>query len=460
MAVYHIVGIQERGGHMTYEIQNKSDMLSGAVLIVKMPEGDLDRKALYTIQRDKPDFILPFRHRIVDDQIEFVYQIGTQCKLQYLAGERNPKEYTQLWAGALSPLVECGDWFLRPYSFVLDIKHLYCSKAGNSVSYIYVPSIRDCSDYCDLREMAADFSKQITVTDAQLENKVLRALMVDFKPKAFLQMLKTSTVLSDSELCVQVATTQCADYESKSLFVPEQVITKQDAAPLPELHIPQRTEDTAGDSGEIVIDISTDMKPVKKGKESKEEKGVSRQKEEKPQRSHKKRSGFFRKKKDAKREVDIGSDSVAQSVADGVPVRQEPKPFKYASQVYAPETADITQNISYETNGAWFRLVGNAALPQGIDIAIDEGEIFTVGRYDSAAGRQQSNFEFASKTKAVSRRHAAVERCSDGYSIIDLSSSAGTYFDGQKLPPNTPCKLQPGCRVSFGNCGADYVWEQ
>ena len=124
------------------------------------------------------------------------------------------------------------------------------------------------------------------------------------------------------------------------------------------------------------------------------------------------------------------------------------------------ESADITQSLSYETNGVWFRLVGSAHLPAGIEIAIAEGEIFTVGRYDTAAGRKQCGFEFERMTKAVSRRHAAIERLSDGYSIIDLASSAGTYINGQKLPPNTPCKLQQGCRVSFGNCGADYVWEQ
>jgi len=60
----------------------------------------------------------------------------------------------------------------------------------------------------------------------------------------------------------------------------------------------------------------------------------------------------------------------------------------------------------------------------------------------------------------VSRRHAALERNADIYSIIDLSSSAGTYINGHKLPPNTPFELVNGYRVSFGNCGADYVWEQ
>ena len=111
-------------------------------------------------------------------------------------------------------------------------------------------------------------------------------------------------------------------------------------------------------------------------------------------------------------------------------------------------------------SGTWLRLVGSASLPQAIDVAIADGEVFTIGRFDTAAGRQQSSFEFEKKTKAVSRRHAAIERRMDEYSLIDLASSAGSFIDGQRIPQNTPCKLEAGCRVSFGNCGADYVWEQ
>ena len=99
---------------MIYDIQSKSDILTGTSLIIKIPEEDLDRKALYTILEDKPDFILPFRHRAVDGQIEFVYRVWAQSKLQYLAGDRNPQEYVGLWSGLLCPLFDCSDWFMRP----------------------------------------------------------------------------------------------------------------------------------------------------------------------------------------------------------------------------------------------------------------------------------------------------------------------------------------------------------
>ena len=123
------------------------------------------------------------------------------------------------------------------------------------------------------------------------------------------------------------------------------------------------------------------------------------------------------------------------------------------------EMIEITQNTSVTLDGTGFRFVGNSLLPQFIKIIIAEGEIFTIGRYDASAGKQKSSFEFDKKTKAVSRRHAVIERQTDGYKIIDLSSSAGTFVNDRKIPPNTPFGLEAGLRVSFGNCGANYVWE-
>ena len=461
---------------MTYEIQSKSDLLTGATLMIRIPEEDLDKKALYTILDDKPGYILPFHHRVIDGQIEFVYQIGSQCKLQYLTGNCSPNEYTQMWSSLLTPLFDCNDWFLRPYSFALDIKHLYCCKSSNAISYVYIPSIRDCSDYQSLREMTADFSRQITVADAELENKVLRAIMMDFNPKTILQMLKSYTPV-------------IATVESMAL-TPSGFVIEQKALPA---HQDKNREDIApepgavqdgvqGAPGEIVIDISSSWKPDKKNRQRKRAEAITKNTNEKPQKNRKDKDKS-RKKDNSQSNTPTAHDQPAYSaplvpnITSATAQQHSPiitsqhssatippysAPFPILSPVFAaqamPET--ITQNSCFVSNGAWLRLVGNASLPPAIDVPITEGEVFTVGRYDVSAGRQRSCFEFDKMTKAVSRRHAAIELSEDGYRLIDLSSSAGTFLDGQKLPPNTPCKLQPGCRVSFGNSGADYVWEQ
>ena len=86
---------------------------------------------------------------------------------------------------------------------------------------------------------------------------------------------------------------------------------------------------------------------------------------------------------------------------------------------------------------------------------------FTIGRFDVSVGMRQSSFEFDKQTEAVSRHHAAIEQGMDGVcQITDLSSSAGTFINGKRLTPNVPHPLLRGDRISFGTCGADYIWEE
>jgi pSer/pThr/pTyr-binding forkhead associated (FHA) protein len=109
---------------------------------------------------------------------------------------------------------------------------------------------------------------------------------------------------------------------------------------------------------------------------------------------------------------------------------------------------------------AKFRYIGSGKHPKAIDVHIGAGEVFTIGRFDVSANAKQSDFEFDKTTKAVSRRHAGIVRNANAYSLIDLSSAAGTFINGRKLPANMPFELANGCCVSFGYAGADYVWEE
>ena len=337
-----------------YEIQTRSDMLMGTSLVLMIPEEDLDKKALYTIEETKPKFILPFQTRYIDGKVEFVYQVKTLCKLQYIVGDYTTKQYVELWTNVLTPLLECDDWFMRAQSFVLDTNYLYCDKDKKTISYVYIPTIQNCLPN-DFKEMAEELAKQVSVVDVTLENKVLRAIMNDFNSEDFLNMLEHHKLGS------------------------EEHVQKQSGA---------------AKSDKV---IATALSPVE--------------------------------------ELSIELHASAEP------------------------SDDATQCVRVLDSVCGFRLVGSALLPNVINVQIEDGETFTIGRYDAIIGKQQSSFEFDRKTKAVSRRHAAIERHSDSYSLIDLSSKAGTYVDGQKLPPSTPFELTKGARVSFGTSGADYIWE-
>ena len=120
----------------------------------------------------------------------------------------------------------------------------------------------------------------------------------------------------------------------------------------------------------------------------------------------------------------------------------------------------MTQIDTYEPEEPKLRYIGSGKHPRIIEINVAEGEMFSIGRFDRSVGIKQSNFEFDKKTKAVSRHHAAVERNAAGFYIVDLNSLAGTFLNGERLPPNTPFKIENGSRLSFGNAGADYIWEE
>ena len=386
-----------------YEISSKVDFQTGAALIVKIPEEETDKKALYTILADKPDFILPFRHRSVDGQIEFTYQIGNRSKLTYLSGNRLPEEYADLWVGIIQPLIDCGDWFMTPYSFVLKTEYLYCDKNGKSVGFIYIPSVRACSDYHDLKEMVTVIAKQNHVTDINLENKVVWAIQ-DFCPEEFLQIIKPYRMNSGAGMA------PASEY----------------------LYMPQIKSD----------DISIDF-PVFNGKAPKEKK---------------QRIGLFGPKKD-KKPVIPQKKEIIQGAAL-IQTKSEPGQSVFSVLPFLAEPENEITQIDYSKAGIpKFIYSGAGDHPKFIEIMINEGGIFTIGRFDSSIGIKQSNFEFEKKTKAVSRRHAAIERNLDGYNIIDLDSAVGTFIDGKKLPPGAPFKLTKGCKVSFGQSGADYIWD-
>jgi len=409
---------------MNYEIQNKNDFLTGSYIVVKIPENELDQCALYTIQSEHPDFILPFHYKSSDGQIEFVYKVGTLCKLQYFSGELTPKEYADLWQSLLKPLLECADWFMNPCSFLLNVDHLYYDKNKKAIRYIYVPSAYGCSGYDAFFEMAVEISKMVTVSDSTLENKVLRAIIKDFNPVEFLQMLKDHV-------------TECTTYS--------------DVAPVLEYHdLPESSVIENKSTDESIIEIMPEIDIVKRIK-------------------MREASGFKLFGRRSKRKKTPYTGFLTESSLISLPERsvidtdlEEFYRFPVSDKEKQLEVIDITnitQSTSIISEGPGLKYVGYAHLPPSIQIILSEGEMFTIGRFDAAVGKKQSDFEFDKKTRAVSRRHAVIERDIDGYKIVDLSSSAGTFINNKKLPPNTPHGLETGCRVSFGNSGADYVWD-
>ena len=431
-----------------YEIESRSD-LTGAMLVVRFPEGEIDKKALYTVQADWPEFLIPFRFRCVDGEAECSYQLGGYSKLLYRCGRKTPKECVDFWNHVLQPLLDCGDWFLKPFSFVMEPQYLYTEKDGKTVSYLYIPSKKGCSDLEMLRNMAAELSQKNPSSDAELEVRILRAIMQDFQPKAFLQMLRAALPVQKEAAPPAAAPEPAApDFGRSGVPIDE---PKKDSEPV-------RVETPEEDCGEIHINLSSGGKPKKEKKEKKSLFGGKSEKKEKPP----KKSGVFfgqkKKEETASKEIVLGA---AAEMYDPLPLSPKKETAESLVHQVEEESGETELYENTEFGVACFRLVGAAGLPTEIQVKLEPGGTFTIGRYDVTVGHRQCDFEFEAKTKAVSRHHAVIEREADGsYVVIDMNSAAGTFVDGMRLTPNVGRCLERGSRVAFGTAGADYVWEE
>jgi hypothetical protein len=139
---------------------------------------------------------------------------------------------------------------------------------------------------------------------------------------------------------------------------------------------------------------------------------------------------------------------------------QQP-PIQPAQAAPYPETDSATELDDCGLSGfCGLKLISHLDLPQNIAVSIEAGKTFSIGRYDAVVGTKQSDFEFDKNTKAVSRRHAVIERKAEGYYIVDIGLSAGTFVNNEKLIRNVPHPIKNGDKISIGNAGADYVWTE
>ncbi len=460
---------------MIYSVEDRNDHAKGLTHIVSMPEKDLDMKAFRTLQEDLPPFIIPFRYRFVDDLVEFTFIPGDRRTLLYQSRERTNQECITLWTNVLQPLISCYDWFLKADSFVLESKYIYLSQDGKTACYLYLPTTKTVGESDALLSLVKELADRNRPSDQSLEISILRAINRDFQPKSFLQMLRQTgnrrapdvgssragsaygTEPRKAPIVFGGLNSTLSQTGSKPLFL-EKSDQKENPARQPKRQDPKPVDI---DDGDIAIQLNG-----KKGKASKPDK---QDKKDKGHRgfffsSKKKQDDEPEEKKQAKSSNQPASFFVKQNnenkaLGNSAPMKSEGGVAPRASTV--PNGEGVTVLFSEDSQtGFAYEGEPNFSFPGFIHVTIDPGQSFRIGRFDVSLGRKQSDFEFNQNTIAVSRMHAAVERSSDGtYAILDLSSAAGTFVDGKKIPANVRVPLVNGCRVSFGNAGANYIWK-
>ena len=415
----------------------------------------------YTIQADKPEFLIPFTVRTIDGNIECTYQLGNSSKLLYRFGQREPMEYLHFWEEILRPLLDCDDWFMNPFSFLLDMNYLYTDMSVSQVYYIYIPSKEPCADYDTLQALIREMAQKNPVSNDKILNKILIAIMQGVTPKDLLELMKTEVSRSAELIVPQPVAKEEKKRKNSPNAVKQPPVVKEkaeerQAEPIVKEN-PVPVVDPVSGVGDIIIDFSGSEKKSTKSKGGLFG-GGKKEKKEKPKKEKK---PLFGKKKQA--DIMIGSIDAPEykPPVSTAPIQEEPQ-NAYSPAPIIEEDSGVTQIDDVIETATGLRYSGHdSSMPSFIPVNITPGSVFTIGRFDVTYGKKQSDFEFPKSTKAVSRHHAAIERTVTGqYLLADDSSSAGTFVNGAKLMANVPCELHLGDRIQFGNGGADYIWEE
>lgn len=124
-------------------------------------------------------------------------------------------------------------------------------------------------------------------------------------------------------------------------------------------------------------------------------------------------------------------------------------PDSYADFLAAPAPA-TEPYMDFEIPSKGIVLIN---LENGQLITTQEKKAFVLGRASDEIKTNESLVDlnnFGALELGISRVHAMIRRTKDGYQLIDLESSNGTWLENQRLVPKQPYPLESGNRIRFG----------
>lgn len=67
---------------------------------------------------------------------------------------------------------------------------------------------------------------------------------------------------------------------------------------------------------------------------------------------------------------------------------------------------------------------------------------------------------FGAYENGVSQRHALIRQAGDGYEVVDLGSTNGTWLEKQRLIPNKPYPFDSGAHIRLGRLCLYAIYQQ
>ncbi len=92
-------------------------------------------------------------------------------------------------------------------------------------------------------------------------------------------------------------------------------------------------------------------------------------------------------------------------------------------------------------------------LENGRLITKQDGDAFILGRVSAEIKPPETLVDltqFGALELGISRVHALIRQAKDGYQIIDLESSNGTWLENERLVPQKPYAVDSGDRIRMG----------
>jgi hypothetical protein len=142
----------------------------------------------------------------------------------------------------------------------------------------------------------------------------------------------------------------------------------------------------------------------------------------------------------------------------GNPLEYKKPEEEATTRQVAGETIDLTQRdevlkaAHIPAEGISLYLMGNTK-----PIAVLVEKEFVLGRVIEEKEKMEASKEvivnlspFGAFSMGVSRRHVKIRQAKNGYEIIDLDSTNGTWLNELRLVPNKPYPLTSGAQIRLG----------
>lgn len=464
-----------------FMIQNS---LEANYLNIRLDPGDrLDEIAVKVIQKDCPDFLIPFRIVSVNEEIGLKYKLINTVALEYAEMTLPKALFVQLYLNLLEPFVKGRDWFLDYHNFCVDTRYVYVDKHSYQVFYLYVPVRSFHSADQEILEYFKNVFMSIMISDDKdFQVRLFRffgsghvtlaglyQLMLEEKsagasqqpmnhPAAFQrpvlqQSVSQQPVFSQSVNPVEEKNRDNADSRRKD----KRQVSDKDTESRQEI-----TGYGADHSEEEVVQALFGSKKSKKEKNlagsKKSEKDSGKKKSD--EKGHGGLGSLFGgKKKQAVQPSQEPEHAAEANVQAAYAGGQHMDSMDYGSEAadYASmyggigAGSDETEVFSDEAVAAgsqWLELIdlSQPGAPQRIDLNFTKPYI-TVGRMSS--DEKRPDVAFPGEFKRIGRQHARIERRGDAFFVIDLGSANHTMVNGQVIAPNQPYQLWDGMELAF-----------